>query len=139
MCTFYRIIQFVYSRRIIVRIRLRAISETVFQFNVYRYESISLLGIAAIASEFFRKLDYTVQLHLPMWKLSRYKLGSIVELFRLGIVESVLARISVPIDWSFSRELRIQWLKSSPLFFLVLLIYEIFFYSRIFFLPKIIR
>lgn len=138
MCTFYRIIQFVYSRWIIVRIRLRAISETVFQFNVYRYESISLLGIAAIASEFFRKLDYTVQLHLPMWKLSRYKLGSIVELFRLGIVESILARISVPIDWSFSRELRIQ-LKSSPLFFLVLLIYEIFFYSHIFFLPKIIR
>lgn len=27
------------------RIRLRAISETVFQFNVYRYESISLLGM----------------------------------------------------------------------------------------------
>lgn len=56
MCTFYRIIQFVYSRWIIVRIRLRAISETVFQFNVYRYESISLLGIAAIASEFFENL-----------------------------------------------------------------------------------
>lgn len=56
MCTFYRIIQFVYSRRIIVRIRLRAISETVFQFNIYRYESISLLGIAAIAGEFFENL-----------------------------------------------------------------------------------